>query len=273
MLVGRLVARSLLVTHSASAHARDVFAPDFRVAGLCRGASVVLACSEHLRAELERVTTKRDSEKIHVCRHGVDLSVLSPTPRRRIEAPLRILSVGRLVPKKGIDVLLEALARLKQRGVAFACRIAGDGPERERLLRRARGLPPGSVEFLGFQSFADMKDLYAWADVFALPCRVASDGDRDGVPNAILEAMASGVPVVASDAGGVSEVLTHKETGWLVPPNDPAALASALEEAGSEEELRSHLARGARAEVETRFDARKATETFVRLVVPAGRRE
>jgi glycosyltransferase involved in cell wall biosynthesis len=170
-----------------------------------------------------------------------------PLPPAR-ERPERtrpvVLSVGRLKAPKDFSTLLQALARLAPG--TYTARIVGDGPERERLGEEARLLGlEGSVEFLGERD--DVASLLDDADVFVLASR------SEGLPMSVLEAMAAGLPVVASAVGGVPELLDD-ETGRLVPPGDPRALAETLQDVLGDPELRRSLGRGARARVEDRFD-------------------
>lgn len=168
-----------------------------------------------------------DPAKVVVCRHGVRLDRFSPAGRS--PEPARILSVGRLVAKKGFPVLIEACALLARRGVTFHLDIVGDGPQAGELaeLVKRRDLA-GKVTFQAGRPQPELVELYQRAAVFALTPAVQADGDRDGIPNVILEAMASGVPVVASAISGIPEVIEHGRTGLLVAPDDPAALADAL---------------------------------------------
>jgi len=187
-------------------------------------------------------------------RHYVDCGPTVTERATRDGAPLRLLSVCRLVPKKGIDVILRALALL---GPEVPCRyrIVGGGPERAQLYGLARELGLPGVEFVGPLPPDIIPTELAQADVFVLGLRTARDGDRDGVPNAVLEAMAAGVPVVVSDAGAVSEVVRHGSTGWLLPPDQPRAFAEALREVASDHAMRRRVAEGAHLEIRRRFSS------------------
>ena len=245
-----------------------MFVPDYRMRGLCADARFVVVCSERARAELTSRMRPISSSKPHLCYHGVDLTRLTfrGTRDRRETSTLRVLSVCRLVPKKGIDVVLHALAILKERGEPFTYRIAGSGAEEPTLRTLARRLDLDEVEFLGDQATEQVRALLSWADVFALPCRVAEDGDRDGIPNSILEAMGAGVPVVATDAGGVSEVIRHLETGWLLQENDARAVADALQKTATRPALVDDIVAQARREVELRFNHAQTIEVLCALL-------
>jgi glycosyltransferase involved in cell wall biosynthesis len=193
--------------------------------------------------------------------NGVDLTTFVRRDARVVE-PL-ILSVGRLVEKKGFPDLLRACRLLRERNVRFRCEIVGAGvlkDELEAIIRQ--DALAGHVKLLGALSQQELMSHYRDASIFALPCRVAADGDRDILPNVLKEAMAVGVPVVTTRLAGIEELIEHDTSGVLVPPGDPAALASALTKLLIDAELRERLADEARSVVEQRFDTRS---NFVRL--------
>jgi glycosyltransferase involved in cell wall biosynthesis len=194
---------------------------------------------------------------IHVP-HDVACDPVLPERGIRAGPRIRLLSVCRLVPKKGIDVVLKALALLGS-GACYQYRVIGDGSELPRLRALARSLGLHDVQFLGARPPDDVAVELAWADLFVLGTRTAVDGDRDGIPNAILEAMAAGVPVVAGNAGGVGEIIRDRETGWLTPANDETALADAIRVAVSDPSSRQRIASNAHAEVWQRFSRNRTT--------------
>jgi glycosyltransferase involved in cell wall biosynthesis len=169
--------------------------------------------------------------------------------------PLRVVAVGRLVPKKGFDVLVRAIADLHRRGVDLELVIAGeDGPDAGTVRGLVAELCPELVRFTGPLSQCELLSLYRHADVFALACRVDGDGDRDGIPNVMVEAMAAGLPVVSTAVSGIPELVRDGENGLLVPPEDPRALASALLKLAADAPLRDRLAAAGRGTVAERFD-------------------
>ena len=169
--------------------------------------------------------------------------------------PLRVVAVGRMVPKKGFDVLVEAVADLTARGVELELVIAGeDGPDAAKIRRLAAERCPDAVQFTGPLTQCELLALYRGANVFALACRVDADGDRDGIPNVMVEAMAAGLPVVSTAVSGIPELVRDGENGLLVPPEDPRALASALLRLATDVSLRDRLAAAGRETVAERFD-------------------
>ncbi len=225
--IARIAARRCGIGYSISAHAKDIYLTDPALLRQNLGdARFVVTCTSHNAQHLRKVAPGVPVAKLY---HGIDCAKLHPGEEAgRIDPPL-ILSVGRLRSKKGLDVLIDACARLRKSDVAFRCEIIGYGPE-EAALR-------AQIELLGLQQHVrltgklghdEVLERMRAARIFALPCRIDADGDRDGIPNVILEAMAMGLPVVSTPVSGVPEIIEHGRTGWLVPPDDAAALADRL---------------------------------------------
>jgi glycosyltransferase involved in cell wall biosynthesis len=169
---------------------------------------------------------------------------------------LRALGVGRLVEKKGFDVLVEACGILRRQGVAVEALIVGESGEHEaEIRRRIAELDLGAhVRLAGAMEQARLYEEYQRAGAFCLPCRVLENGDRDGIPNVLVEAMACGVPVVTTPVSGIPEVVSDGVNGQLVPPDDPQALADALQRLAREPRFASRLASAGRETVRERFD-------------------
>lgn len=260
-----LLTRHLRIPLSISAHARDIFVPSVRLAPVCARARFVAVCSEHAQATLMgRLPASLAQRVVHFPHQLNCARTIADRPARNGEQ-LRLLSVCRLVPKKGIDVVLRALALLPD--APYRYRIVGDGPERARLQALVEVLGLDGVEFAGPAPPEEVPMELARADVFVLGTSTAQDGDRDGIPNAMLEAMAAGVPVVMTDSGAVSEVIRHGRTGWLAPPNCPAALAKVLMEAASDYVNRRHVAVQAHLEVQRRFSDENRCPLATRLTI------
>jgi glycosyltransferase involved in cell wall biosynthesis len=170
-----------------------------------------------------------------------------------------------LVEKKGFDQLLSACRHLQAQGLDFHLTLAGDGPQRRRLqgLVRKFGLQD-RVDLPGFVPHSQVPAILRQADLFTLPCRVDAAGDRDGIPGVILESLAHEVPVVATEVSGIPEVIHPGETGWLVPPDDPRALAGAIMDALAQPEEARRRARAGRRLVSEKFDS---TKNYGRLKV------
>jgi glycosyltransferase involved in cell wall biosynthesis len=178
-----------------------------------------------------------------------------PTPAQEIirQGPVRMLSVGRLVPKKGHDVLLRALATLAREGLDFECEIIGDGPERHVLEEMVAELDLREMVCMrGSLPHDEVLRRIDRAQIFLLACRVSPDGDADGLPVVLLEAGARAVPIIASSVTGVGEFIDD-ETGWLVPSGNPEAIANAVREVIRAPEIARERARMAQKRVVDEF--------------------
>jgi glycosyltransferase involved in cell wall biosynthesis len=218
------------IPYSFTAHANDIFAPrDFVVslAKLIANAASVVTVSDYA-VRLLRERFPDSATKIHRVYNGVDLSSFTPTDFTG--KPPQIISIGRLIQKKGFSDLIGACAVLQGRGGRFACRIIGEGPLEQSLRAQivANGLEK-CVELTGPQTQAEIAEQLAHATVFVLPCAREADGAMDNLPTVIMEAMAAGLPVISTPLGGVPEMIDDGVNGFLVPERDPAAVATAIE--------------------------------------------
>jgi colanic acid/amylovoran biosynthesis glycosyltransferase len=222
-----VISRFLGIPFTFTAHAYDIWRERLLLPEKLGAADVTITCTEHNRQHLI-ARYGADPRRVRVVHHGCRLDRLVPPPARANAEPL-ILSVGRLVEQKGFAHLLDACARLHQQGYVFRCEIAGDGPLRADLERRAAALGlTRRVAFLGRLEQEALAVRYAAADVFALLCVPASDDDRDGIPNTLIEAMAMELPCVSTRFSGVPELIVDHATGLLVEAGDAAAAARAL---------------------------------------------
>jgi glycosyltransferase involved in cell wall biosynthesis len=169
-----------------------------------------------------------DRNKIHLTYDGYALTHFSEAPVL-MERPFQILSLGRFDRIKGLDVLLKAACLLAKAGVHFHLIMAGAGPRGLylRLLSRILGIG-NRISFPGFITYDGVSQLFSRADVFVMPSVIHRTGERDGIPNVVLEALLHRVPVVATDVAGMGEVIRDGETGFLVAPGNPQALAGAI---------------------------------------------
>jgi glycosyltransferase involved in cell wall biosynthesis len=254
---------------SFTAHAKDIYCESLNPSGLLRrkmrAARFVVTCTDANREHLLKVEPRA---KVHCVYHGLNAEfteLLSDTngaarasvseERRR----LRALGVGRLVEKKGFDVLVEACGILRRREVPFEAVIVGEhGEHEEEIRRRIDALNLGdSVRLAGPMEQTRLFEEYRSAGVFCLPCRVLDNGDRDGIPNVLMEAMACGLPVVTTPVSGIPEIIRDGVNGRLVPPDDPAALADALLRIDADQQFARSLSDEARATVRERFDGER----------------
>lgn len=254
-----MAAASLLgCPFSFTAHARDIYATPSALAEKMRAASVVVTCTGYNVEYLRGLCPDLPPSHVQLVHHGVEVApqVLAhpaAAPPEKDEPPT-ILAAGRLVEKKGFDTLIDACALLSARGVAFRCRIFGDGPLEDTLARAitAAGLT-GSVDLPGWAPAGQLLEEMRRATVFAMPSRVTEGGDRDGIPNVVLEAMAARLPVVATRVSGIPEAVRHDATGLLVAAGDANALADALERVLTDRTFAGQLANGASACIAEEF--------------------
>ena len=257
------------IPYTFTAHARDIYVDTRRklLRKEMERARAVVTVSEYNRRYLSTEISPKSNGKVHCIYNGIDLSDFKfRWPRKSNSRAPVILSVGRLIEKKGIEDLINASAILKQRGRAFKVEIIGSGPLRRPLEIRAAQLGLGEcIEFLGAQPQEKVCAAYERSAVFALPCVVTAEGDRDGIPTVVLEAMASGVVVVSTPVSGIPELIDSGRDGVLVPPNNPALLAEALDLLLGDAQLRERLICAARAKVESQFVIERSSGQLLNL--------
>jgi glycosyltransferase involved in cell wall biosynthesis len=262
------------IPFSVTAHAKDLYLTPKRVLRRHVEAAVfIVTCTGYNARYLRTVIGPKHRHKIQLVYHGIDLSTFADVRTSESadsKPPYFLLSVGRLVPKKGHDDLIAACGILRDAQHDFRCMIVGAGPEQQALQGLIDRLNLGSrVTLAGPMTHAKLVTLYRQADLFALAPRIAENGDRDGIPNVIAEAMASGVPVVSTNVSGIPELVRDRQTGLLVPPGDPKALASAIARLLLDPDRSARLARAARAVMEQEFDLWTTTTRLHSLLVCA----
>lgn len=255
-------------TYSVTAHAKDIYHRDVRVDHLrdkLAPAMFVATVSEANRAHL--MTILGHDAPLRVIPNAVDLRRFG-RPATGPRDPALVLSVARLIEKKGLIDLVRAVGLLGREGVDARLEIVGEGPERPRLTDEA-ARTGARVFFHGALPNEEVERVYGRASVFSLPCVVATTGDRDGLPTSVLEAMALGVPVVTTELNGLRELVLDGQTGLVVPDSDPAALAAALRRLLTDRVLAGRLAENARRHVEQGFSLERSVATL-RDLFPSG---
>jgi glycosyltransferase involved in cell wall biosynthesis len=235
------------LSYSATVHANDIFAPnDFEIGldQILSSAGAIIAVSDfgadHIRRKFPETVGR-----VHRIYNGVDVNKFQAA---RFEQPPLILSIGRLINKKGFDLLVAACGILRDRGLEFRCEIIGEGPLQEELQRQIRQHNlVEQVQLLGPKGQAEIATRLSDATVFSLPCRVDPDGGMDNLPTVIMEAMAAALPVVSTDVGGVHEMVIDGETGSLVSTENPIAIAEAISRFISDPDLARSFGQSARA--------------------------
>lgn len=247
---------------SVSAHAKDIFVEDsdFLKQKLEKAAFVATCTNTH-----ERFLKQLCGERLHVetVYHGVNLERFGQHKETNVQSVPLILSVGRLVPKKGFRTLLHALHQLAGCGLKFQCLIVGDGPQRQALMALVEQLSlSDQVRVQPAVSQDELINHYQQASMVALACQVEANGDRDGIPNVLTEAMCMGIPVVTTDASSIAELIRDGVSGMLVPEKDPAALAAAMQTLIESPALAAHLGQEGQKMIRRQFDA---SQTILRL--------
>lgn len=249
------VAMRLGTRFGFSIHAKDARkVPREILSQRARKAACVVACNRDVADELQD-----SGAKVHLVPHGVDLDGFVPRPFPHV-GPLQLLAVGRLVEKKGFHILIAAAARLR---ASFQLNIIGEGPEEERLkdLIRCHGLE-SKVRLCGPKTHEDLPEAYNRAHILIVPSIVDRSGDRDGLPNVLLEAMACGRPVIASDVAAIASAVVDGETGLLTEPGNAESLAGAIDLLGEQYARLQQLGIRARERVQRDYDLRICTERF-----------
>ena len=267
--VARYASRLTGLPWTCSAHARDIWTiPEWEKREKLRDCRWLVTCTDANHRHLAALAPR--PERVERVYHGLDLDRFAAPGRAarsrtgaRAEDPVRLLSVGRAVEKKGFVDLLDALAALPRR-LHWHLRHVGEGPLLARLQSRAQALGLGGrVRWLGARTQEELLGHYRRADLFVLASRVAADGDRDGLPNVLMEAQSQGLPCVATRVSAIPELITHEVTGLLCRERDPAALAAHLARLIASPALRDALGAAGRRNVEEHFRMPAGIERLV----------
>ena len=257
-LIAYLVHSIAGIPFSFTAHARDLYQVDKKVlADRIRGATAVITCCRTNLEYLNQIDPSQRS-KLSLIYHGVDLRDFHPVsnPRAYFASTDRlILSVGRLVEKKGFQDLLEALFLVKRRGQHFQCAIYGDGLLRQQLQEWIddHGMND-EILLCGDRTQQDLITIFQSVTLFILTPIQTEDGDRDGIPNVLLEAMAVGLPVITTAVAGIPELVENNQNGLLYSPHDVEGISSGIIELLNDADKRSQLGRAASKKIIEQFD-------------------
>lgn len=261
--------RLLGVPYSFTAHAHDIFIDQLNLARLVRDAQAICVISQFNRDLLARYGADRETPA-YVVHCGVDPAAYSFTPRApSADGPIRAICVATLNELKGHAVLLDALAREGLERVQLD--LVGSGPLEPSLRAQAARLGIAErVHFWGTRSESEVAELLAGAEVFVLASVVAANGQMDGIPVALMEALAAGLPVIASRLSGIPELVRDGETGLLVEPGDPEALAGAFRRLLADPDAAIARARNGRRLIEAEFDIARSGEAMLELFAGDG---
>jgi colanic acid/amylovoran biosynthesis glycosyltransferase len=254
-----IIHRLVGIPYSFTAHGSDLHVDRHMLREKVAEAAFVVTISNYNKELIVEECGEQFRDKILVIHCGVDTQIFQPrredTEHQQSGSPFTILCTGTLHEVKGQTYLIEACRLLSEHAIDFVCHFIGDGPDRDALAEQIRqaGLSE-RVHLLGRQTREQIAELLARADVVVTPSVPTSSGKREGIPVVLMEAMGSGVPVVASGISGIPELVEHEGSGLLVPPRDAQALADALERLHGDPALREHLGRAGRDKVVREFD-------------------
>jgi len=269
-----VISELLGLPFTVTTHAYDIYSERNDLLDLTtREAARVVTISQKNRAAMLEKCEHLASDKIKVIHCGVDLAFFEPNAKdgNGKQGPLRITSVGSLIPKKGHETLIRACGKLKERGVDFNCTIVGVGGLEAPLkaLIGELGLEE-QVKLAGAQSQVWVRNQLANSDVFALACVQAGGEGQDGIPVAMMEALAMGVPVISTPVSGIPELIEQEVSGLLVPQRDAEKLADAIMRIAEDGDFRQALQKGGRGVVEREYDitlnVRVLSDTFSEVV-------
>ncbi len=263
--VARVVHLLTGIPYSFSAHAYDIWHDPLLLAQKLRECVFVACCSIYGKQKLAAYGTEADRPKIHVIYHGIDVRRFVP-PGAATRQTGYVLAVGRLDPIKGFRHLISACHILKDRHATFQCYILGEGEERVSLTAQIRECDlEGVVRLVGAVPQEKLLDYYHSATMFVMPSVVTDSGNSDGIPNVLLEAMATELPVIATPVAGIPELVTHFKDGILAAPGDPEELAHHIHRLLQDSAQRKTLGAAARRRVVADFDNRNAIEPLITL--------
>ena len=250
-------------------HGYDLTSWQGSYADLIAEGDLFLPISERWRARL--IERGFEPRRIRVHRMGVDPAALPFVPRSHDGGPVRLVSVARLVEKKGIEYAIDAVAQLLREGLAVDYTVVGDGPLRAALEARSASHGAGDrIRITGWRDRAEVASILAAAHLLVAPSVTSSDGDQEGIPVALMEAMAAGLPIATTRHSGIPELVEEGVSGLLVPERDAAALADALRELATNPERWQAMGRAGRAKVEADYDIHRLNDRLVELLARAG---
>jgi colanic acid/amylovoran biosynthesis glycosyltransferase len=264
VLEGRLITSFRGADATIESHRQSTVYDDLFRTGEC-----FLAVSESIRDKLLELGCP--AAKICILRSGVDLAAFEYRGPRALHTPVRLVSIGRLAPTKGIEYALDAIRKLLDEGVALQYHIAGDGPRRQELEDKAARLGlEAVVEFEGAVDRDRVVQILRDSDILIAPSVVADSGQTEGVPNVLKEAMACGVPAIGTQVGGVAELIEHGTNGFLVPQKDADAIADCIRAILDQQDSLPEVLGRAREAIENEYDLRRLNADLENVYQGAG---
>jgi glycosyltransferase involved in cell wall biosynthesis len=254
--VTRFAASFSELPYSFTAHAKDIYTSKReKLRQRIEEAEFVVTCTKHNQEYLEELRGN-GTTPIHCIYHGIDLSLFQNNIEQEdSQNSHRIFTVARLTTKKGLPTIYNALSLLKEKGISFTHTLIGDGDDRDAIKELIKRLNlENECQWLGTQTHEEVLNQFKRSDLFVLGCEIAPNGDRDGIPNVLVESLAMGVPALSTHISAIPEILINEETGLTVEPKDPEAMAQAMERLLTDKKLREHLITSGKELVATKFD-------------------
>lgn len=259
------------IPFSFTAHAKDIYTSDKeKLRRKIAQAQFVATCTRHNKEYLDALAGDCPtpiSTPIYCVYHGIDTSLFQHTGvSSATHNPFKILTVARMTAKKGLPTIYQALAGLHAQGVRFEHTLIGDGDDREKILALIAELGLNEhCRWIGTRTHEEVLRHFKDSDLFVLGCEIADNGDRDGIPNVLVESLAMGVPALSSNVSAIPEVLIDGKTGMTVPPSQPEQLGKAMLRILTDEQLRRQLIAGGQAFVKDTFDNRRWIEKLAEI--------
>jgi len=250
------------IEFSFTGHAKDIYTSNpLQLKEKMAKARFVVTCTEYNRRHLSMLAGNTNNA-LYRMYHGIDLNLFSSLdPHTNPTAPYRLVTVARLVPKKGLPTVYRALHRLQQAGADFQHTLIGEGDDRDKILTLIRDLGlSGSCKWVGTLAHEDVLDYYRHSDLFVLGCEQATNGDQDGIPNVFVESLAMGLPVVGTRLSAIPELIEDGKTGLLVQPGNDAEMARAMLRILTDTQLREQIIHSGRERVRQAFNNRNLIE-------------
>ena len=265
-LVAWMIQRLTGISYSVTVHAHDIYVSQAMLARKLRAAAFVVAISEYNKRFLRRHAGQAVAAKTHVIHCGIQPELYASS-RLNTRERWEIVSTGSLQEYKGFTYLIEACALLRKQNMNFRCRIIGGGELREQLQQQINAAQlQDHVLLSGPQTEAQVRSVLATADCYVQPSIITTSGKMEGIPVALMEALASQLPVIASNISGLPELVRDRSTGVLVPPADPQALATAIKTLQDDPLTSQRLAQAGRELVQREFDLQTNVALLAQLL-------
>jgi colanic acid/amylovoran biosynthesis glycosyltransferase len=262
----QVISGLLNIPFTVTVHAYDIYSQNDLLRLTARSASRIIAISEYNKQIVLKTCPGLNPDSISVVHCGINVGLFTPSPRSNHKGPVAILSVGSLLEKKGHEYLIRACQQLRARGMDLTCTIIGGGPDKEKLRQLVHDCDLESQVILaGASNRNDVLEAYRHNELFVLASVIAQDGDRDGIPVVLMEAMAMHIPVISTRVSGIPELVRHTETGLLAPERDATALAEAIASLVADPALQARLRQNARALVEQEFEIKGNVHQLIEM--------